>query len=225
MRSSTTRRPSARACAIVSAIAIATLLSACGSDSDSTADSIPGSTDVATSDAADDTTDASTVESGTVESGTVESGTADDGPTAETATRDDYVAAFATNYAIFDDDEQDQCIGETFVTAIGEDQLASVGLAPGDITEVVLLADLGLAIDQEALPAAAEDLAACGDLVTVMLASSSATAEQTSCATDLLSNEIAAELLLIQVSGLEPSAELVAANEALNDCTTPTTTG
>jgi len=220
MRSSTTRRPSARACAIVSAIAIATLLSACGSDSDSTADSIPGSTDVATSDAADDTTDASTVESGTAESGT-----ADDGPTAETATRDDYVAAFATNYAIFDDDEQDQCIGETFVTAIGEDQLASVGLAPGDITEVVLLADLGLSIDQEALPAAAEDLAACGDLVTVMLASSSATAEQTSCATDILSNEIAAELLLIQVSGLEPSAELVAANEALNDCTTPTTTG
>ena len=219
MRSSTTRRPSARACAIVSAIAIATLLSACGSDSDSTADSTadstPGSTDVATSDATDDTTDASTVESGT----------ADDGPTAETATRDDYVAAFATNYAIFDDDEQDQCIGETFVTAIGEDQLASVGLAPGDITEVVLLADLGLAIDQEALPAAAEDLAACGDLVTVMLASSSATAEQTSCATDILSNEIAAELLLIQVSGLEPSAELVAANEALNDCTTPTTTG
>ena len=91
--------------------------------------------------------------------------------------------------------------------------------------EVVLLSDLGLSIDQEALPAAAEDLAACGDLVTVMLASSSATAEQTSCATDILSNEIAAELLLIQVSGLEPSAELVAANEALNDCTTPTTTG
>ena len=48
--------------AIVSAIAIATLLSACGSDSDSTADSTadstPGSTDVATSDATDDTTDA-----------------------------------------------------------------------------------------------------------------------------------------------------------------------
>ena len=151
----------------MSAIAIATLLSACGSDSDSTADSTadstPGSTDVATSDAASDTTDASTVDDGTVDSGT-----ADDGPTAETATRDDYVAAFATNYAIFDDDEQDQCIGETFVTAIGEDQLTSVGLAPGDIAEVVLLADLGLAIDQEALPAAVEDLASCGDLVTVI---------------------------------------------------------
>ena len=213
MRSSTSRRPSARACAIVSAIAIATLLSACGSDSDSTADSTPGSTDVATSDATDDTTDASTVDTSTVESGT-----ADDGPTAETATRDDYVAAFATNYAIFDDDEQDQCIGETFVTAIGEDQLTSVGVAPGDIAAVVLLADLGVSIDQEALPAAIEDLAACGDLVTVSLASATATAEQTECATAIITNELAAEQLLVQVSGLEPSAELLAAREALTGC-------
>ena len=155
---------------------------------------------------------------------TVDSGTADDGPTAETATRDDYVAAFATNYAIFDDDEQDQCIGETFVTAIGEDQLTSVGLAPGDIAEVVLLADLGLAIDQEALPAAVEDLAACGDLVTVSLASATATAEQTACATEIISNELAAEQLLVQVSGLEPSAELLAAREALNGCSRRLTT-
>jgi hypothetical protein len=203
MRSSTTRRSSARACAIVSAIAITTLLSACGSDSDSTSDSTPDATEVATSDAAADTTEVSTV---------------DDGSAAGTATRDDYVAAFATNYAIFDDDEQDQCIGETFVTAIGEDQLASSGLAPGDVTEVVLLADLGLSIEQEALPAAVEDLAACGDLVTISLASSTATEEETACATDIISNELAAEQLLVQVSGLEPSAELLAAREALNGC-------
>ena len=174
---------------------------------------------MATSDAAsdttepatDDTTEESPVDSGAVDSGTVE------GPTAETATRDDYVAAFATNYAIFDD-EQDECIGETFVTAIGEDQLTSSGLAPGDISGAVLLADLGVSIDQETLPAAIEDLAACGDLVTVSLASATATAEQTECATAIITNELAAEQLLVQVSGLEPSAELLAAREALNGC-------
>ncbi len=216
MRTSTTRRSSARACAIVSVIAIATLLSACGSDSDSSSDSTPDSTDVATSDAASDTTEAVTDD--TTVASTVEGGTAADGPTAENATRDDYVAAFATNYAIFDDDEQDQCIGETFVTAIGEDQLTSVGLAPGDINQVVLLADLGLAIDQETLPSAVEDLAACGDLVAISLASSTASEEETACATEIVSNELAAEQLLVQVSGLEPSAELLAAREALNGC-------
>jgi len=215
MRSSISRRPSARACALVSAVAIATLLSACGSDSDSSTDSSTDSTAVATSDAASDTTEPATDD--TTEESPVDSGAVDSGPTAETATRDDYVAAFATNYAIFDD-EQDECIGETFVTAIGEDQLTSSGLAPGDIRGAVLLADLGVSIDQETLPAAIEDLAGCGDLVTVSLASATATAEQTECATAIITNELAAEQLLVQVSGLEPSAELLAAREALNGC-------
>lgn len=206
MGSSTFRRPSARACALVSAVAIATLLSACGSDSDSSADS----TGVATSDTASDTTDAVTDD--TTDGSTVDTGST--GP----ATRDDYVEAFATNYAIFNDAEQDHCIGETFVTAIGEDQLTASGVAPSDVTGVVLLEDLGLSIDQETLPAAIEDLAACGDLVTLSLASSTATPEETACATDIVSNELASEQLLIQVTGLEPSAELLAAREALNGC-------
>ncbi len=162
----------------------------------------------------------------TTEAGdTTSDSTVDDGSAAGPATRDDYVAAFATNYAVFNDDAQDECIGEMFVTAIGEDQLTASGVAPADIDQVGLLSELGLSIDQENLPAAIEELAACGDIVTVMLASSTATAEQTACATEIVTNEIAAELLLVQVTELEPSAELLAAREALNGCTPPTTTG
>ena len=54
--------------------------------------------------------------------------------------------------------------------------------------------------------------------MTVSLASATATAEQTECATAIITNELAAEQLLVQVSGLEPSAELLAAREALNGC-------
>ena len=195
----------------MSVVTVAALLSACGSDSDSASDTTD-STEVATSDATGGTTADTTSDS-----------TVDNGSAAGPATRDDYVAAFATRYALFDD-EQDQCIGEMFVTAIGEDQLTASGAAPADIADMNLLADLDLSIEQEALPAAIEDLAACGDIVSVMLASSTATAEQTACATAIISNELAAEVFLVQVSGLEPSAELVTAGEALNGCTAPSTT-
>lgn len=197
------------------------MLAACGSDSDSTDDSgpetsvevtIPATDDTAATDTAtDDTTPADTDRDGTAPDGTAPDGTTADGDT-------DFVAAFAENYAIFDDDEQDACIGEMFVTAIGEDQLAASGLAPGDIVGIVTLDEVGLTVDQDALPTAVEDLSSCGDLVTVSLDSATATPEQTECAAEVITHELAAEQLLVQVTGLEPSAELLAARDALQAC-------
>ena len=91
-------------------------------------------------------------------------------------------------------------------------------MAPGDIDEVVLLADLGLAIDQESAPRRRRGSGGVRRPRDHMLASSTASEEQTACATEIVSNELAAEQLLVQVSGLEPSAELLAAREALNGC-------
>ena len=100
-----------------------------------------------------------------------------------------------------------ECIGETFVTAIGEDQLTSVGVAPGDIDRR-RPARRPRPVDRPGDPPrrhrGAGGVRRPRDGV---LASATATAEQTECATAIITNELAAEQLLVQVSGLEPSAE------------------
>lgn len=135
------------------------------------------------------------------------------------ATEDDLVAAFATNYAIFDDDDANTCVGQAFVDFVGLDQLQENGTTPGDLAGIIQLEDAGLTVSADDLPAAVAALAACGDLASVALDTSSATAEQTACAAQIVTNDLAAEQLLVQVSALEPSAELSTARDALGACT------
>lgn len=152
--------------------------------------------------------------------------TPDDPPVTSTAgdpstgtTEADFVAAFATNYAIFDDDGANTCVGQAFVDFVGLDQLQANGTTPSDLAGIIQLEDAGLTVSADDLPAAVAALTACGDLASVALDTSSATPEQTACAAQIVTNDLAAEQLLVQVSALEPSAELSTARDALQACT------
>ena len=125
---------------------------------------------------------------------------------------------FATNYALFADAEQDACVGQTLVNAVGYDQLAASGILPDDVLGIVTLAEIGLTVEQEALPAAIEQLDECGDLATQSLEGGSGTEEQTACAAEIVTDPLTAEQLMVQLTGLAPSAELLEAREALEAC-------
>jgi len=130
-----------------------------------------------------------------------------------------FVQAFGSYYGIFDDDDEaNTCVGQTFVDFIGLDQLESAGTTPDDVVGIITLDDLGVTVSQDDLPAAVDQLSDCGDLVTVSLDSASATPEQTACAAEIVTNDLAAEQLLVQVSGLEPSDDLLAARDGLQAC-------
>ena len=136
----------------------------------------------------------------------------------DAASAEDFVAVLATNYALFDDDDQNTCIGGAVATAIGDEQFVASGVTPDDLAGVIVLGNAGLTIGPEAVPAAVESLAACGDLAAVSLDSPTATPEEAACAATVITNELAAEQFIVEVGGVEPSAELVAARTALQSC-------
>lgn len=190
---------------------------ACGGDDDVT---VPSATVEAP---AEDTTARSTIGSSAAPTTTAATETSDasaDGTSAAAGItpEQDFVDAFAVNYGLFDDEAQDACVGQTFVDLIGYEQLASSGVAPDDIIGVVTLDQLGLVATQEDVPSAIDQLAACGDLVAVSLEVGGGTPEQQQCAREVITNELTAEQLIVQVTGLQPSAELTAARDALEAC-------
>lgn len=130
----------------------------------------------------------------------------------------DFAAAFGTNYAVFETDDENDCVGQVIVDAVGLDALEASSVEPADVIGIITLDDAGLSVDQAALSPAVDSLTSCGDLAAISLASGSGTPEQTECAAGVVTNELAAEQLLVQITGLEPSADLVAARDALGEC-------
>lgn len=207
-----------RIASVLAVLSCIASVGACGGDDDATA---PSATVGAP--AEDTTARSTTIASSAAPTTTAAIATSDSGADRTTAgagstPEQDFVDAFANNYGLFDDEAQDACVGQTFVDLIGYEQLAASGVAPDDIIGVVTLDQLGLVATQDAVPGAIDQLAGCGDLVAVSLEVGGGTPEQQQCAREVITNELTAEQLIVQVTGLQPSAELTAARVALEAC-------
>jgi hypothetical protein len=172
-----------------------------------TAPTAPDATGVPPSTATGDTGPGDTAPTGT-----------ETGGTGATGSEADYVAAFGANYAVFDDEADNECVGQAIVDAVGLEAIESSGTAPDDVIGIVFLSEAGLVIDDSALDAAIAQLADCGDLAAVAIEGGSGTEEQTDCAADVVTSELAAEQLLTQIGELDPSPALDAARDELDAC-------
>ncbi len=228
-------RPSRTLLALTAAGALA--LAACGSDDDSSDSSVePSEATVATVVTADSTAPSDTSTPVTTDArpdGTAPDVTAAEGPAAagtdgtatdgtdggdEGAGEADFVTAIGNNYAVFNDEAGNECVGQAIVDAVGFEAIQSAGIGPGDVIGIVFLSEVGLSIDPAAFESATAQLAGCGDLAAVALDGGAGTQEQTDCAAEVITSELAAEQLLTQIGELDPSPRLAAAIEALNAC-------
>lgn len=150
-----------------------------------------------------------------------------DGPPASgtVSDRDAYVAAAAEQMAI-DDDGLATCLTGAVVDAVGMDEIAAAGLTPAQFARASSLEEMGVPTTLDDPGALQVELADCGDLVEVF-AADDRLGDETDCVRDGLTNDLAAETIVADLTAAAPSAELSAARDAISSCilagTTPTT--
>jgi hypothetical protein len=143
---------------------------------------------------------------------------ATDGPPTSGAVsdRDAYVAAAAEQMAIGDDDLS-TCLTGAVVDAIGMDEIAAAGLTPADFARASSLEEMGVPTTLEDPEGLQDQLTDCGDLVGVF-AADDRLGDETECVTDGLTNDLAAETIVVDLTGAAPSEELAAARDAISSC-------
>lgn len=144
------------------------------------------------------------------------------GPADEEAFVDASAAAL-----VLGDEEMSRCVSQALIDTIGMDRITASGVTPEEFTNAPTLSEVGLAIDEAAIPDLTSSLSGCGDLVEGLV-SGAPTQAQANCVRDELTNDLAAELIVSQLAEQPMSAELQSASDAARDCAdaaAPATTG
>jgi hypothetical protein len=207
------RRPARTRLFAASVVMLATFACvACGGDDDDAS----ATTDVATSEP--DATSEPSATSGETDT----AGTSDDGTTpavtGEVGTREDYVEAAKSGFPVEDEDLA-ACIAEALITDDVYARIQELGVTAADFGDSGPTA-LGITLNEEQATAMAEEIVACGDLLDALLADDAARA----CAEEHLSSEQFAQYVSFTLYAVEPSDELQAAYDAMDECVTATAT-
>ena len=144
--------------------------------------------------------------------------TSSDGPvtSAEVSDRDAFVAAAAEQMAI-GDPALSTCLTGAVVDAIGMEQVAAAGVTPAEFARASSLEEMGVPTTLDDPGALQDELAACGDLVEVF-ADDDRLGGETDCVRDGLTNDLAAETIVVDLTAGTPSDELAAARKAISSC-------
>jgi hypothetical protein len=139
--------------------------------------------------------------------------------------RDAYVAA-ASEQMVIDDQALSTCLTGAVVDAIGMDEIAAAGVSPTDFAQASSLEEMGVPTTLDDPAGLQAQLADCGDLVGVF-AADDRLGDGTDCVRDGLTNDLAAETIVADLTDAVPSEELASARDAISTCilaaATPTT--
>ncbi|MET0460518.1 MAG: hypothetical protein ABW195_14800 [Ilumatobacteraceae bacterium] len=218
-----TRSPRSGVAPLAAAIAVllTVTLAACGGDDDD-ADSTTATGVTSTADTADDT--AVTVAGSADTAVIVTVGTDVDTSSAtgggEVGTEDEYVEAAAAAIP-WEDEEMSECAAVAIIDAIGYEQIQEVGVSVEQFGDVGPL-ESGLTIDEDSVSAVSSDVAACGDVLEQLTFGLGD--EERSCVGANLDNEQLAESIVAPLFGLDPSADVAAGEDAIDECLREATT-
>ena len=208
------RSPRTRLFAAPVALIASFALVACGGDDDDDTSATTEATEPA--EATTGSTGSTATTGTTAESGT--GGTTATSGGGEVGSQDDYIEA--TQGEISDEfGELGDCVSEALVN---DDVYAAIQEAELSVEQFAEDGPAGLSLDAAVAETVGADMAACGDLLAELFEGT-----DLSCATDNLTNEQAAAGLAYNVLGLEPTAELQSAFDAVDAClaeSTATTT-
>lgn len=202
------RSPARRIAPLASIIALLGLgLVACGDDDDAADTSAAGTT-------------AEVGGSATTMAGSVaEPATTTAGSVAEPLDidRDEYVATLAASFEIGDQGVA-TCVAGSVVDGVGFEDIQTAGVTPEEFAEASSLADVNLSVDDEQTEEMRSSIAGCDNLVVAVLENAEFSDTERTCVEDLFTADLAAELLVAELSGAVPSPELQAVAVELEAC-------
>ncbi|MET0460534.1 MAG: hypothetical protein ABW195_14885 [Ilumatobacteraceae bacterium] len=137
-------------------------------------------------------------------------------PSGAVTDRDDFVAAAAGEMSI-DDGDVATCLSGAVVDAVGMEQIVAAGLTPREFARASSLEEMGVPTTLDDRDGLQAELAGCGDLVEVF-ATGSDDADEQACVEASLTDDLAAEMVVDDLTGAEPSAELAAARSDISAC-------
>jgi len=211
------RSPRTRVLTASVAMVAAFALAACGGDDDDDTADTSGSLTVETVES-DETvaTDGTAATSGTDVTDETDGTTGSSGG-GEVGAREDYVAAAVSQLQI-EDEEVATCVAEALVSDDVYDQIEELDVTVEGFSDTGP-AGQGITLDQGQAEAVASDVAACGDIVALLLEG-----DELVCAEDHLSSEQMAQNVSFTLFGVDRTEELQAAFDAMEECLSATAT-